>query len=50
MTTDIDKYFSFVLGMFIAFGVTFEVPVIVVLLTRFVKYSFFMVFSLSKRD
>lgn len=35
MATDIDKYFSFVLGMFIAFGATFEVPVIVVLLTRF---------------
>lgn len=35
MATDIDKYLSFVLGMFIAFGVTFEVPVVVVLLTRF---------------
>lgn len=35
MATDIDKYFSFVLGMFVAFGVTFEVPVIVVVLTRF---------------
>ncbi len=29
---DIEAYFNFVLGMFIAFGVTFEVPVIVVLL------------------
>lgn len=35
MATDIDKYFSFVLGMFVAFGVTFEVPIVVVLLTRF---------------
>lgn len=34
MMTDIDKYLSFVMGMFIAFGVTFEVPVIVILLTR----------------
>lgn len=32
--TDIDKYLSFVLGMFLAFGVTFEVPVAVVLLVR----------------
>lgn len=30
--TDIDKYFSFVMGMFLAFGATFEVPVVVVLL------------------
>src|SRR5262249_20498066 len=29
MMTDIDKYLSFVLTMFIAFGVTFEVPVVV---------------------
>lgn len=34
MSTDIDNYLSFVLGMFIAFGVTFEVPVVVVLLVR----------------
>ncbi|RBJ75318.1 Sec-independent protein translocase subunit TatC, partial [Pseudomonas sp. MWU12-2534b] len=34
MMTDIDKYLSFVLGMFMAFGTTFEVPVIVVVLTR----------------
>ncbi|MDN0084327.1 twin-arginine translocase subunit TatC [Crenobacter sp. SG2305] len=34
MMTDIDKYLSFVLGMFIAFGVTFEVPVVVILLTK----------------
>ncbi|OHX12498.1 twin arginine-targeting protein translocase TatC [Chromobacterium sphagni] len=34
MMTDIDKYLSFVLGMFLAFGTTFEVPVIVILLTR----------------
>jgi sec-independent protein translocase protein TatC len=32
---DIEAYFSFVLGMFLAFGVTFEVPIIVVLLARF---------------
>jgi sec-independent protein translocase protein TatC len=34
MMTDIDKYLSFVLTMFIAFGVTFETPVIVVVLVR----------------
>ncbi len=34
MATDIDNYLSFVLGMFIAFGMTFEVPVVVVLLVR----------------
>jgi len=32
--TDIDKYLSFVLSMFVAFGVTFQVPVIVVLLVK----------------
>lgn len=32
--TDIDKYLSFVLGMFLAFGITFEVPVAVVILVR----------------
>ena len=32
--TDIDKYFSFVLTTFIAFGVTFEVPVVVIVLVR----------------
>lgn len=32
--TDIDKYFSFVLGMFVVFGVTFEIPIAVVLLVR----------------
>jgi sec-independent protein translocase protein TatC len=32
---DIEAYFSFVLGMFLAFGLTFEVPIIVVLLARF---------------
>jgi sec-independent protein translocase protein TatC len=31
---DIEAYLSFVLTMFIAFGVTFEVPVVVVVLTR----------------
>ena len=33
--TDIDKYLSFVIGMFVAFGITFEVPVLVVLLAKF---------------
>lgn len=32
---DIEAYFGFVLGMFLAFGITFEVPIIVVLLVRF---------------
>lgn len=31
---DIDAYFSFVLTMFLAFGVTFEVPIVVVVLVR----------------
>ncbi len=31
---DIEKYFSFALTMFIAFGVTFQVPVVVMLLVR----------------
>ncbi|MDF7676755.1 twin-arginine translocase subunit TatC [Neisseriaceae bacterium ESL0693] len=34
MATDIDKYLSFILGMFMAFGITFEVPVVVILLNR----------------
>jgi sec-independent protein translocase protein TatC len=34
MSTDIDKYLSFVLTMFIAFGMTFEVPIVVVVLVR----------------
>jgi sec-independent protein translocase protein TatC len=34
MMTDIDKYLSFVLTMFIAFGITFEVPVVVVVLVK----------------
>jgi len=34
MMTDIDKYLSFVLTMFVAFGVTFEVPVVVIVLVR----------------
>ena len=34
MMTDSDKYLSFVLTMFIAFGITFETPVIVVVLVR----------------
>lgn len=32
--TDIDKYLSFVLTMFVAFGITFQVPVIVVVLVK----------------
>ena len=34
MMTDIDKYLSFVLWMFMAFGVTFEIPVVLVVLVR----------------
>ena len=34
MATDIDKYLSFVLGMFVAFGAAFEVPIVVILLFR----------------
>lgn len=34
MATDIDKYLSFILTMFVAFGMTFEVPVVVLLLHR----------------
>jgi sec-independent protein translocase protein TatC len=32
--TDIDKYLSFVLTTFLAFGLTFEVPVVVIVLVR----------------
>ena len=32
--TDIDKYLSFVLSTFVAFGVTFEVPVVVIVLVH----------------
>ena len=31
---DIENYFNFVIGMFLAFGVTFEVPIVVILLVR----------------
>src|SRR3546814_1814323 len=31
---DIDSYFSFVMTMFIAFGLTFEVPIVVIMLVR----------------
>ncbi|WP_028447673.1 twin-arginine translocase subunit TatC [Chitinimonas koreensis] len=34
MMTDIDKYLSFVLGMFLSFGATFETPVVVIVLVR----------------
>ena len=40
MATDIDKYLSFVLGMFVAFGMTFEIPIVVVLLYRMGVLSF----------
>jgi sec-independent protein translocase protein TatC len=32
--TDIEKYLSFALTTFVAFGVTFEVPVVVIVLVR----------------
>jgi sec-independent protein translocase protein TatC len=35
VSPDIESYFGFVLGMFLAFGLTFEVPIVVVLLARF---------------
>ena len=35
VSPDIEAYFSFVMGLFIAFGLTFEVPIVVVLLVRF---------------
>jgi sec-independent protein translocase protein TatC len=31
---DIENYLSFVLGMFLAFGITFEVPIVVIVLVR----------------
>ena len=31
---DIDSYFSFVLTMFVAFGLTFEVPIVVMVLNH----------------
>jgi len=34
MSTDIDKYLSFAMSTFLAFGFTFEVPVVVVVLVR----------------
>ena len=34
MATDIDKYFNFVLTMFMVFGIAFEVPVVEVLLVK----------------
>ena len=35
VSPDIEAYFGFVMGMFLAFGITFEVPIVVVLLARF---------------
>jgi sec-independent protein translocase protein TatC len=32
--TDIDKYLNFVLTLFMAFGITFEVPIVVILLVK----------------
>jgi len=34
MSTDIDKYLSFAMATFLAFGLTFEVPVVVVVLVK----------------
>lgn len=34
MATDIEKYWSFALTMFMAFGITFETPVVLAVLTR----------------
>ncbi len=34
VSTDIEKYWSFALTMFIAFGITFETPVVLAVLTR----------------
>jgi len=34
VSPDIESYFDFVMTMFIAFGLTFEVPVVVVVLVR----------------
>jgi sec-independent protein translocase protein TatC len=31
---DIEAYFSFVITMFIAFGLTFEIPIVVIILVR----------------
>jgi sec-independent protein translocase protein TatC len=35
MSTDIDKYLSFAMTTFLAFGITFEVPVVVIVLVKF---------------
>ena len=35
VSPDIEAYFGFVMTMFLAFGLTFEVPIVVVLLVRF---------------
>jgi sec-independent protein translocase protein TatC len=32
---DIEAYFSFVITMFLAFGITFEIPIVVLVLVRF---------------
>jgi len=32
---DIEAYFSFVITMFLAFGITFEIPIVVIILVRF---------------
>ena len=31
---DIEAYFSFVITMFLAFGITFEIPIVVIVLVR----------------
>ena len=33
--TDIQKYLDFVISLFLAFGITFEVPIVVVILVYF---------------
>ena len=35
MTTDIEMYFNFVLKLFFAFGFTFEIPILIVLMTYY---------------
>jgi sec-independent protein translocase protein TatC len=39
MSTDIDKYLSFAMSTFLAFGITFEVPVVVVVLVKMGIFS-----------
>ena len=50
MMTDIDKYLSFVLTMFLAFGITFEVPVVVIVLVRLRMVTLEKLRSIRVRD